>query len=101
MANSKELVRAAVEQYARKGLNAEGFFTQSLDGNVLSVAYVAHQGKNTTTVLNLLVRFVADFIVIERDQNDPPLVETLLQAGIPRSQIIAAYAGEPVPDVVQ
>ena len=33
---------------------------------------------------------------IEREGNDKPLVDTLLQARIPRQQIVQAYAGEPV-----
>ena len=39
-------------------------------------------------------------IVIERDVNDKPLVDALLQAGIPRKQIVLAYAGEPVNEPV-
>jgi hypothetical protein len=37
-------------------------------------------------------------IVIEMDDSNKPLVDALLQAGIPRSKIILAYAGEPVPE---
>jgi len=37
---------------------------------------------------------VGDRIIIERDMNDKPLVEALLQAHIPRQHIVLAYAGE-------
>jgi hypothetical protein len=39
---------------------------------------------------------VNDQIIIERDINNKPLVDALVQNGIPREQIILAYAGEPV-----
>lgn len=44
----------------------------------------------------LIVRVVSDPIIIERDVNDKPLVDALLQAHVPRRQIVLAYAGEPV-----
>ncbi len=46
--------------------------------------------------MGLVVRLINDKIVIERDVNDKPLVDALVQAGIPRQQIILAYAGEPL-----
>jgi hypothetical protein len=42
----------------------------------------------------LIVRLEGDHIIIERDINDKVLVDALVQAGIPRQQIILAYAGE-------
>jgi hypothetical protein len=44
----------------------------------------------------LIVRVVDDRIIIERDVNDKPLSDALLQAGVPREQIIMAYVGEPI-----
>ncbi|MDX2140626.1 MAG: element excision factor XisI family protein [Chloroflexota bacterium] len=38
-----------------------------------------------------------DSVVIERDMNDKPLVDALVQAGVPREKIILAYAGEAMP----
>jgi hypothetical protein len=48
----------------------------------------------------LLVRLVHDHIVIERDINSKPLVDALMQAGIPRERIVLAYAGEPIPEPI-
>jgi len=48
----------------------------------------------------LIVRIIRNDVIIERDDNDPPLVDALRQAGVPRSQIILAYAGEPAPATV-
>ena len=37
-------------------------------------------------------------IIIDRDINNKPLIDALVQAGVPRTQIILAYMGEPVPE---
>jgi hypothetical protein len=37
--------------------------------------------------------------VIDDDRHSNPFYEALMQAGIPRDQIVLAYAGEPVPDM--
>lgn len=46
----------------------------------------------------VLARIVGDKVVIEEDAADKKLIDALLQRGIPRSQIILAYSGEPIPD---
>jgi hypothetical protein len=43
------------------------------------------------------VQIVGDKIVIEADFTDKPLYKALLNQGIPRDQIILAYAGETYP----
>ncbi|MBX3085306.1 MAG: XisI protein [Anaerolineae bacterium] len=89
------IVRTAMTAYARKGLNSHSYLTHSDDNSILSVVTVP-VGKGSSFT-SLLVRIFAETIIIERDQNDKPLVDALVQAGIPRSQIILAYAGESVP----
>jgi sulfur carrier protein ThiS len=37
-------------------------------------------------------------VIIEYDGTDKPLLDALLQRGIPREQIVLAYQGEPIPD---
>ena len=46
----------------------------------------------------VLARLVGDIIVVEVDATDKPLVDALLQRGVPRDKIVLAYAGEPRPD---
>jgi hypothetical protein len=47
----------------------------------------------------LMARVVNDQIIIEADTTDKPLVDALMvNAGVPREQIVLAYAGEPIPD---
>lgn len=46
----------------------------------------------------LIVQVLGDKVIIEEDKNSKMLLDALLQAGVPREQIILAYAGEPVPE---
>ena len=94
----KETVRNVMIGYARKGLNSQSHLVQNDDKSILSVVTMV-QGKNAS-FMSLLVRVLGETVIIERDQNDKPLVDALIQAGIPRSQIVLAYAGEPVPESV-
>ena len=71
----KRALIKAMNGYARKGLNSQ-----------------------SGSFVSLLVRLLADTIIVEHDQNDKPLVDALVQAGIPRSQIILTYAGEAAPE---
>ena len=86
--------------YAKDGFNSKGFLTQSEDNNVFAAVHVAIVRDDRFADAFLIAHIVRDSIVIERDENDKPLVDALLQVGVPRSQIILAYAGEPVPNKV-
>jgi hypothetical protein len=98
MDNLNETLYRVVEGYAGEGLNSMGYLTQSRDGSVLAVVDVAQSGGKRVSNTMLIARLVGDHIVIEKDANSDPLYEALMQAGIPREQIILAYAGEPVPE---
>ncbi len=47
----------------------------------------------------VLARVVGDYVIVEEDLTDRPLVDRLVAAGIPREKIILAYAGEPLSDM--
>lgn len=94
----KHTVRRVVAEYAGKMLNGYGYLTSSDDSLLFMVIDIAkYLGKHTMSV-NLIVRIVGDQVVIEIDYNDKLVVDALMQAGVPRSQIVLAYAGEPVPE---
>jgi hypothetical protein len=48
----------------------------------------------------LMARIEGDLIIIEEDRTDKPLVEALMQRGIPCQQLILAYAGGALPEAV-
>ncbi len=57
--------------------------------------YVYPHREDTAGVV-VLARLAGDFIIIEEDTTDRKLVDSLLQQGISREQIILAYEGEAV-----
>ncbi len=96
MDSLRDAVRTVMSGYARKGLNSHSYLTRNEDDMILSVVTVP-SGKSNSFV-SLLVRVLAETVIIERDQNDKPLVDALMEAGVPRNRIVLAYAGEPVPE---
>jgi hypothetical protein len=100
MDSLNERVKEVVAGYAGKVLNGYSYLTQNEDGSVFTVVVVGRvQGKHISGV-SLVVRIADDLVIVERDQNDKIVLDALLQAGIPREQIILAYAGELVPESV-
>lgn len=94
----KQLVRAVAAGYVGKVLNGYSTLTQDADGSIYRVVDVGHiQGKHQVGI-SLVVRVVSGKVIVERDQNDKPVVDALVQAGIARENIILAYLGDPVPE---
>lgn len=94
-----QIVKKAMEGYAVKGLNSHAYLTISPDENLLTVVDIAHMRSERIVATSLIVRLIKDQVVIEHDDNNKPLVDALVQMGIPRSNIILAYLGEAVPEV--
>jgi hypothetical protein len=95
-----EILEAELEKYAKPGWNGISFLTKNEDKQAYAIIAVSIQRGERFTALNLMVRLVDDLIVIDTDQNDKPLVDALVQAGIPREQIVLLYAGESLPENV-
>lgn len=84
--------------YTGKAFNGYSYLTSSADQRHFVVTSVGTVSGQRIVNTGLVVQLANNTIIIDRDINDKPLVDALLQAGIPRSQIILAYAGEPVPE---
>jgi hypothetical protein len=96
----KETLIHVLEGYTGKAFNGYSYLTSSPDQQHFVVTSVGHvQGKRVVNT-GLVVQCINNSIIIDCDVNNKSLVDALLQAGIPRSQIILAYAGEPVPEAV-
>ncbi len=96
MATLKQMVHQVVSEYAKDGLNCISYLTQNNDGSLLTVVDI--ENKPHDMDVSLVVRIIGEQIVIERDLNNKPAVDALVQAGIDRKDIILAYAGETVPE---
>jgi hypothetical protein len=91
-------VMQAMTGYAVNGLNGYSVLTTTADQRMLTVVSVAEvHGKRIISV-SLMVRLENDMAVIDHDVNNKPLVDALVQAGVPRERIVLAYAGEAVPE---
>ena len=94
----REKLIEEMELYVRYGVHNVGFLTQSPDHTVFATICIDKDQTEHFADFIQIVRIVNDIIVIEQDKaTDKPLVDALLQAGVPRRQIILVYAGEPRP----
>ena len=96
VATLKDTLEHVLIGYAGKALNGCSYLTSSADQQVFAIVSVGHVRGQHIVDTGLVVRLINDRIVIERDVNDKPLVDALVQAGVPRAQIVLAYAGESV-----
>jgi hypothetical protein len=97
MDNLKEKLKKVIEGYTGKGLNDFAYLTTNSDETLFTVVDIANVRGTQLVETSLIVRLIDSKIVIDYDDNNKPLVDALMQAGIPREQIILAYEGEPVP----
>jgi hypothetical protein len=80
--------------YAGRDLNGESFLTFNDDRTVMTVISIGDLRGQHFAVASVVARITDGHIVIEHDINDKPLVDALVAVGVPRQQIILAYAGE-------
>lgn len=93
----KAMMERVIAGYAGEGLNGISYLTRREGGNVLTVTDFARIAGRHIVGVSVVVRLIGDKVIIERDQNDKLVLDALIEAGIPRDHIIAAYAGEAVP----
>jgi hypothetical protein len=97
-----QIVQTEVEKYAGSGRGANIRLFPVIDEKrqtytVTAVDYPTHKAP---AMIVVLARLVGETVVIEEDVTDKPLLDALLQQGIPRNQIVLAYQGEPIPDPI-
>jgi hypothetical protein len=97
----KETLQQVMTGYAVRGLNCYSYLTANEDETLFSVITIARVRDERIAEADMIVRLLDDKVIIEEDQNDRPLVDALVAAGIPRQQIILAYAGEAVPKAAE
>ena len=99
LTDKMQVIREVVAEYASPPVNGYAYRTESEDGKLLSVVDVYQFRGQRYANAGLIVHITGNHIIIERDMNNKPLVDALLQAGFVREQIILAYAGEYVPEI--
>ena len=96
----KDTLIRVLKGYAGKAWNGYSYLTSSEDYQVFTVVSIAQVRDKHIVDADLIVRLLDTRIIIERDVNDKILADALMQAGIPREQIVLAYAGETVEETI-
>jgi hypothetical protein len=94
----KETLLECLRQETGEGLNGFSELAQNLDQTLFTIVATGYRKGTRFSFTALLVHLLGDKIIIDEDRNDEPFYTALIEAGIPREQIILAYAGEAVPN---
>jgi hypothetical protein len=93
-----EVLKQTMSGYTGEALNGYSYLTSSDDQQIFTVVSVGQVRDKRIVETGLIARVIGGQIVIERDVNDKPLVDALMQNGLPRNLIVLTYAGEAVPE---
>lgn len=93
----KETLHEVMSGYAGRALNGYSYLTVNETQHMYTIVSIGEARGKRIVDTGLVARLAGDKIIIEHDVNDKPLVDALVQAGVPRQQIVLAYAGEKVP----
>lgn len=94
-----EIVKYEVDQYNEPCFNCESYAALD-DEHKVYVVYstIAQQIDLDHTSIVIAAHIRGDLVIIDHDSTNRPLVDALVQAGIPREKIILAYDGEAIPN---
>jgi hypothetical protein len=94
-----KVVQREVEAYAAAGWQTKDYIFSDIARQTYSVIAVPDPQRKDIThpMVVVMARIEGDYVVIEEDITDRPLVKELIRAGIPRERIILTYVGEQVP----
>lgn len=94
-----DLTRREVQLYKGWSPVTDVYFFADEDKHTYVVLDVPHDRENFEPAIVVMAHIVNDKVVIDVDITNKPLIDALMQnAGIPREQIIRAYAGEQLPE---
>ena len=94
-----DVTRREVELYAANAFNATLYAIMDEKQHIYSVISVPNQPHQYPVGIVVMARVVGDYVVIEEDRTDRPLVDALMVNGrVPREKIILAYNGEKLPE---
>src|SRR5687767_13687379 len=68
----KEIVQREVSAYTGKGLNGYSYLVANPDQLAFTVVTVGYIDGERFATADLIVRIIGNYVVIERDDNDPP-----------------------------
>jgi hypothetical protein len=94
-----EITRREVDLYVATSDTSRFYPVLDDENHNYAVVVVENDRSQEPAWLVMLARVVGDFVVIEEDRTDKPLVDALMvNGGVPRDKIVLAYRGESLPD---
>jgi hypothetical protein len=96
----KAHVKQVLAGYVKPAFNGYTYLTTDANETRFIVTGVGKTRSGRVVNTAIIVEIVGDTLVIDRDINSKPFVSELVEAGVPREQIILAYKGEAVPESV-
>lgn len=96
MESLNKILYDTISTYEAEGLNGYTYLTSNDEKTKFIVVAVADDNNVPPIFTNLIAHYEHDLIIIYHDANNKPLVDALVQNGIPRDKIILAYAGETI-----
>jgi hypothetical protein len=92
------VVRELAAEVARGVHDAESYLLRDDAKRMYSFVSVPRDDPQDALII-MMARVTDDnLVIIETDHTDTPLYQTLIDAGIPRSKIVRAYAGKTEPE---
>jgi hypothetical protein len=93
------IVQREVEDYAGPAYKAKTYYIEDPKRLIYTVIIVPDDNYplNLKAGVTVMARIIGSLVVIDQDITDRPLYEALIEAGIPRQQIVLAYTGELLP----
>ena len=99
VAELTNLVQREVEDYARGGASkAIAYPISDLIRQTYCVLVIPDYPRPWRAGIVVAARVVGEYVVIDEDITDRPLVHELVRAGIPRERIVLTYVGERLPE---
>jgi hypothetical protein len=93
-----KILLTVLNDYAGEAENGYSYLTANHEQTVFVIASIGNYKGKHLAFTDLIVRIMEDKIVIGEDRNSKPFYKALMDAGIPREQIVLAYTGEAIPD---
>ena len=93
-----EITRREVERYVGHSDESNLYFLADDKQLAYAVVDVPNIPRTYSTEIVVMAHVIGDYIIIDEDTTDKPLVDALIiSAGLPREKIILAYQDEAIP----
>jgi hypothetical protein len=77
------------------------YYVGDPDQQIYLVLVVHDRPRPFPTRVDVMAHIVNDWVVIDEDTTDRPLVDQLVERGIPRDRIVRLYAGDSLPPTIR